>query len=30
VLRADTPEHAAEVEQQMEADLRRARDLAGD
>ena len=30
VLRADTPEHAGEIEQQIEADLRRARDLAGD
>ena len=29
VLRADSAEHAAEVEGQLEADLRRARALAG-
>ena len=29
VLRADSPEHAAELESQLEADLRRAGHLAG-
>ena len=30
VLRADTPEHAAEIEAQMVTDLKRARELIGD